>query len=334
MRLAAVGAAGARPGCVGWLARSPGAPGSRRDSARWALAIPDGYTLSAAEFPQLALSSDGHQQVAVVVGADGMPRLLLRSIEEFEPRLLPDSERANSPVFSPDGRWIAFCRDTGLYKVATSGGAPIRLSETTVQTRGLTWSSDGFLYFAPDTVSGIFRVPEGGGVVTQVTTPDGARDERTHRWPSALPDGSAVIFTNDSQASTEFYDDARIEAVRLATGERKLLVEGASSARWSPGGRLVFARGGALYAVELDAASLDGPRPAAARRPGGRDRHRVGRRPIRHLGLRRRALGAGRSDGLVPARLDEPRRRRDAGPRCRPRHTTRPSSHPTGSGSR
>ena len=239
---------------AGWLAhRVPPAPVA---TARWALAIPDGYTLSSAEFPQLALSSDGRQQVAVVVGADAMPRLLLRSAYEFEPRFLPDTERASSPVFSPDGRWVAYFRDGDLYRLATSGGAPVRLAKATVQPRGVTWSRDGFLYFSPDSVSGLSRVPEGGGVVAPVTTPDGAANERTHRWPSALPDGSALIFTNDSQASSEFYDDARIEAVRLATGERKLLVEGASSARWSPGGELVFARGGALYAVAFDVASL------------------------------------------------------------------------------
>ncbi len=239
---------------AGWVAhRAPPPPAAK---ARWALAIPDGYTVSAAEFPQLALSSDGRQQVAVVVGADATPRLLLRSIDEFEPRLLPDTERANSPVFSPDGRWVAFFRDGDLYKLATSGGAPVRLAQVTVQPRGVTWSRDGFLYFSPDSVSGLSRVREAGGVVESVTTPDSALNERTHRWPSALPDGSSLIFTNDSQASSEFYDDARIEAVRLATGERKLLVEGASYARWSPGGQLVFARGGELFAVELDPASL------------------------------------------------------------------------------
>jgi Tol biopolymer transport system component/tRNA A-37 threonylcarbamoyl transferase component Bud32 len=238
---------------VGWFAHR--APPVHAATARFALAIPDGYDLSSAEFPQLAMSSDGRQQVAVVVGQDAVPRLLLRTVEEFEPRLLPDTERAISPVFSPDGQWVAFFRDTHLFKLAISGGAPVQLVETTTQPRGLTWSRDGFLYFSPDTISGLFRVPEGGGAATQVTTPVIARDERTHRWPSALPDGSAVIFTNDSHASTEFYDDARIEAVRPETGERTLLVEGASFARWSPGG-LVFARGGGLYTVELDPASL------------------------------------------------------------------------------
>ena len=65
-----------------------------------------------------------------------------------------------------------------------------------------------------------------------------------------------MLFTCDTGASTEYYDDARIEAVRLATGERKVLIESASIARYSPSGHLVFARGGSLFAVAFDSRSL------------------------------------------------------------------------------
>jgi serine/threonine-protein kinase len=61
-----------------------------------------------------------------------------------------------------------------------------------------------------------------------------------------------VLFTSDTAETTEFYDDARIEVVRPATGERRVLVEQASRARYLAGGHLVFARGGSLLAVEFD----------------------------------------------------------------------------------
>jgi hypothetical protein len=101
------------------------------------------------------------------------------------------------------------------------------------------------------------RVSENGGDVQPVTSLDDKRTERTHRWPQALPDGDGVLFTCDTQASTEYYDDARIEVVRPKTGERKVLVEGASQAWPAPGGHLVFARGGSLYAVTFDSRSLE-----------------------------------------------------------------------------
>jgi serine/threonine-protein kinase len=102
----------------------------------------------------------------------------------------------------------------------------------------------------------ISRISPDGGDPVEVTQLDARRDERTHRWPQALPDGRSVLFTSDTTTSTEFYDDARIEAVIPATGERRVLVEGASQARCCAGGRLVFARGGALLAVPFDARTL------------------------------------------------------------------------------
>ena len=234
-----------------WLRRPTVAP----IAERWLLAIPDGLTVSVTDHPQLALSRDGRLQVAVVIGARGTDRLLLRRSGELEPHLVPDTDGARGPFFSPDAAWIGFFRPGGLYKVPVAGGPPVRLAEATAQARGGSWGADGFVYFVPDTIVGVSRVPESGGAVEIVTRPDEKRDERTHRWPEVLPDG-ALLFTCDTGASTEYYDDARIEAVRPATGERKVLIESASMARYAPSGHLVFARGGSLFAVPLDTRTL------------------------------------------------------------------------------
>jgi serine/threonine-protein kinase len=239
---------------VGWWLHAPrGAPSH---DARWALAIPEGQTISTVEHLQIAISRDGRQQVLVTLDANAMSHLLLRAEDEFEPRLLPETERAVSPFFSPDGTWIAFFRDMALYKTPVAGGPPTRLAATSGQSRGGTWSRDGFLYFAPDSTAPLQRVREAGGEVENVTTLDAAHGERTHRWPEAVLDGKVVLFTCDDQGSTEYYDDAHIEAVRPATGERKTLIDGASMARYAPSGHLVFARGGALYAVRFDPDTL------------------------------------------------------------------------------
>ena len=239
---------------AGWWMHRPSAV--TEDGARWALAIPDGLTISTVEQVQVALSSDGRFQAVIVLDANGLTHLLLRSPDALEPRVLPETERAMSPFFSPDGAWIGFFRDTGLYKLPVAGGPAVRLAATAGQSRGGTWSRDGYLYFAGDAAGPLQRVPQQGGEVADVTKLDTTRGERTHRWPEALADGSAVIFTSDDQASTEYYDDARIEAVRPTTGERKVVLEGASMARTAPGGHLVFARGGSLFAVRFDPRTL------------------------------------------------------------------------------
>ncbi|MBI3447517.1 MAG: serine/threonine-protein kinase [Acidobacteria bacterium] len=242
---------------AGWMLRRP-ATSDAAPGARWTLAIPDGLTLSTTESPQIAMSEDGRIQVAVVIGPDSIPRLLIRDRDEFEPRVLAESEHASCPFLSPDGEWIAFTRDAALFKISTGGGPPVRLTKTSGQFRGGTWSRDGFIYLARDSNTALVRVPASGGDdAREVTRLDDGRDERTHRWPHALPDGSAVLFTCDTQASSEFYDDARIEAVRPATGERKVILEGSSEAWYAPGGYLLFARGGSIFAVPFDLRSLE-----------------------------------------------------------------------------
>jgi len=249
--LAAALAALAIGGAAGWMLHRPPASDPMLES-RWALAIPDGLTLSTADLPQVALSRDGLQQAMVVVDENGIPRLALRRADEFEPRILPGTERAATPFFSPDGAWIGFFRDTSLFKIPVSGGPPVRLAESSNDNRGATWSSDGFVYFVTGSAEPLVRVSENGGEVEPVTRLDRARNERTHRWPQALPVGDGVLFTCDTVESTEYYDDARIEAVRPSTGARQVLIEGSSQARYSPSGHLVFARGGSLYAVAFD----------------------------------------------------------------------------------
>ena len=239
---------------AGWVMHRP--PAQSASDSRYALAIPDGLTISTVENAQVAISRDGRLQAVVVLDQNAQTHILLRASDALEPKVLQDTERAGSPFFSPDGAWIAFFRDAALWKLPVAGGPPIRLAATSGTTRGGAWSRDGHIYFPHDAATGLERVPEGGGAVETVTKLDLARSERTHRWPEALPNGKAVLFTCDDQASTEYYDDSRIEAVVPATGERKVVLEGSSMARYAASGHLVFARGGSLYAVRFDQDSL------------------------------------------------------------------------------
>ncbi len=52
------------------------------------------------------------------------------------------------------------------------------------------------------------------------------------------------------------YDDGTIEAARMDTGERKVLIRGGTAPRYV-GGYLVYARGATLYAVRFDPRSLE-----------------------------------------------------------------------------
>ena len=55
----------------------------------------------------LAISRDG-SRVAVVGVSDGVSRIYMRTLRDFEAHPLPGTEGAVGPFFSPVGAWIGF----------------------------------------------------------------------------------------------------------------------------------------------------------------------------------------------------------------------------------
>ncbi len=112
---------------------------------------------------------------------------------------------------------------------------------------GLTWAGD-FIYFA-DAGQGIKRVPANGGKVEVVVGLTG-RDEVY--GPQLLPDGDTLIFTLGTRGMPS-WDQARVVAQSLRTGQRTTLLENATDGRYVATGHLMFGRGGVVFAVPFDA---------------------------------------------------------------------------------
>ena len=112
----------------------------------------------------------------------------------------------------------------------------------------------GSIVVAPSQTSGLVRVSDRGGPLVTVTTVDRTRGEYSHRWPDAVPGGPWVLFTVGLEDAS--FDEARIEAVSLETGERRVVLAGAGFARYLPPGRLLFARGGRLHVMAFDPRTL------------------------------------------------------------------------------
>ena len=156
----------------------------------------------------------------------------------------------SAPFFSPDGKWLGFWHaPTGtLRKVALTGGAPIKICPAISGIAGATWGPDDTIVFA---WFDLFSVPSAGGTPKLLLKVDEQKGERFFRHPYFLPSGKAVLFTIGT-ADSYSYDDANIGVLSLTTGEKKILIEGGSSARYSPSGHLIYARGGKLLAVAFD----------------------------------------------------------------------------------
>ncbi|HQZ18915.1 MAG TPA: hypothetical protein PLD86_18720, partial [Vicinamibacteria bacterium] len=205
------------------------------------------------------LSPDGRTVVVVTTTQAGGTRLSVRPLDQLDSTPLSGTEDARSPFFSSDGRWIGFETPNRLMKVGVAGGAPVTIAEFGANPgRGATWSGNQIVFARINT--GLFRVSDSGGQPVPLTTLDAANSERSHRWPSFLPGGKAVVFM--VQHTGQDYDDASIEAVSLADGRRTVLVRGGAFPRYAAGGYLTFVRDHVLYALRFDPNRLTLEEPA------------------------------------------------------------------------
>jgi serine/threonine-protein kinase len=209
----------------------------------------------------MALSPDGTRIVAVLRGSDGTARLYTRLLSERQLVPIAGTENGDAPFFSPDGRWIGFREDTKVKKLPVEGGVALPICDAPI-LRGASWGDDGSIVLALTATSPLSRVSSSGGVpqpVTQLKT-----GERTHRWPQVLPGSRTILFTANTQNSD--YDNANIEAVSTATGERKMLVRGGHSGRYlaTADGRgwLIYLHSAVLYGVPFDLKRLAVTGPA------------------------------------------------------------------------
>ncbi len=241
--LSAISAA-ALTGAAGWYVSSRSSIPS--GVARFSFTLPEGLAFSALGVPRhmIALSPDGSQIVYAAA-----TRLYLRPMPQLDAKSIQGTEGSlTDPVFSPDGRWVAFFApgDQTIKKIAVTGGAALTICPA-ASLYGMSWGSEGIVFGQGN--RGIMQVsPDGGAPNVRVRVRDGEEAQ----GPQVLPGGEHVLFTLATGTSLDRWDKARIVVESLKSGERTSLIEGGSDARYVPTGHIVYALGGSLYAVAFD----------------------------------------------------------------------------------
>ncbi len=207
--------------------------------------------------PAIAVSPDG-ERLVYVGGIGVIRRLFLREVNQIKSRELPETEGAQFPFFSADGQSIGFGADGKLKTLFLDGGKP-KILCAALNFAGGTWCEDGTIFFTPAWSAGIWKISAHGGVPEQVTTPDEEKDQYGHWSPEALPGGRGVLFTIWKTT----LNDVEVGVFLRETGESRVLVQGASNARYAPTGHLLYAQSGTLVAAPFDVKKLKvgGSRP-------------------------------------------------------------------------
>ena len=171
----------------------------------------------------LALSPDGTLLAMIVSGSKGVSRVATRRLDEDRVTTLAGTEGANSPIFSPDGQWIAFHSDRKIKKISAGGGAVVTLCDAPGMIAP-SWGDDGNIIAALGWGTGLSRIPSSGGLPTLLTELNREKGEQRHGWPQVLPGSRAVLFSNAHLA--EAFDDADIDVISLNTRTRTTLHHG------------------------------------------------------------------------------------------------------------
>jgi serine/threonine-protein kinase len=255
----AVVAAAAVAGTLGWLLhRAPErAPGP---VVRFPMFLPPSVLFTLTPASMLAISPDGAR---VAYTANG--QVFLRNLNESEGRPVPGTNVGGagpaSPVFSPDGLWLAYVHvlsSTGpfaIHRVPITGGTPLKIFESQAGLGnyqwGLTWPTTDKMVFANG--DGILRISANGGTPEVLIK---RVEGEAFDSPQILPGGKQVLFVRADgpvgELNASRWEAADIVIQTIGGNDRTVLWKGGSHPRYLPTGNLIYAQGNSLFALSVD----------------------------------------------------------------------------------
>jgi serine/threonine-protein kinase len=215
----------------------------------------------------VSLAPDGS---ALAYVADGV--LHIKELATLEVRDLDAASGITGLAWSPDGEWIAYGAEMGLWKVRRTGGTPIRIA-TAPSDAGFTsmgsaiWRADGRIFFTTADAS-LLSVSAQGGQPEEVV-PLGENESDFHEMADLGGEGFAFVV----------HGAEGIDAIDVvgSDGVRKQIAHypGATlrDVAWSPTGHVLFRRGGdarGIWAIPFSLSTFEAEGAAFLVAPGAR----------------------------------------------------------------
>lgn len=227
----------------GWRALAGGSGTSLTGTIRFSVPVPP--SVSTMSMPRV--SPDGRFIAFSAEDSAGRTMVWVRPLDALAANVLPGTEGAAAPFWSPDSRFLGFLAGGKLKKVAVSGGPASVVCDAPTGSDG-SWGKGDVILFDGGGADPIWRVSAAGGVPSVAVAGDSIAQVG---WPAFLPDGRHFFFSHIAAGGA-----SQIMLGTLGdTATRRLDLAG-SRVEYSPDGYLLFARDRTLLAQRFDARSM------------------------------------------------------------------------------
>jgi len=224
------------------------------DTVRFPIPLP--ADVSFTQNSTFALSPDGRMLAFSAFGSDGVTRIWIRNLDSLAARSLAGGEISpGAPFFfwSPDSQFLAFQAEGKLKKIEISGGPAQTVCDAPSGVIGGTWNRDDVILFG--SVSGLLRVPAGGGTPVPVTAP--LPKGTAHVFPYFLPDGRHFLYLASSGVGNRAIYSGSLDARPEAQSRMPLVTTDYAAVYVPASGHLLFVRAETLLAQRFDPGRLE-----------------------------------------------------------------------------
>jgi eukaryotic-like serine/threonine-protein kinase len=238
-------------GVAGWLLLRPKSP---PPVIRYALALPDEQAPDPRGFA--LATSDGSRIIYLgqyrgpSTALAGVTQLWMKRRDALTATPLAGTEGSSTAALSPDDAWLAFVQGAFLRKLPMAGGTPTVIAEHVSNLPGsVAWLDDGSIVYVASNAATLMRIPETGGPGKVIWS----SDSLSLLDLTPLPSGRGVLL----HACHAPCDRGDVVAIDFGTASARVVIPGATYARYIPTGSLVYvSRERAALVVPFDLRSL------------------------------------------------------------------------------